>query len=178
MLSINALLTKHEVKMAGFWSSSLLPFYEPIWSSGQQKHKKEINNNNKVNIQLSWLNKLGQLSIAKAGNPEGGIIGQSGSQDKSFHEEGYLSWRLVGCCFPSFSRRKIGINKVNLSSFQLKTFFKFALAWVPRAQQNILTLQPCLHTLMQTHLSANQSGRTIFCKRYWSFVSLSKHLRV
>ena len=160
---------KHEemVKMAGFWSSSLLPFYEPIWSSGQQKCRKEINNNKKVNIHLSWLNKLGQQKIAKAGNPEAGIIGPSGSQDKSFHREGYLSWRLVGCCFPSFSRQRIGVNKVHLSSFQLKTFFKFTLAWLTRAQQNILTLQPCLHTLMQTQLTANQSARTIFYKHYF-----------
>ena len=114
--------------MAGFWSSSLLPFYEPIWSSGQQKCRKEINNNNKVNIQLSWLNKLGQQRIAKSGNPEGGIIGQSRSQEKSFHGEGFLSWRLVGCCFPSFIRRRIWVNKVNLSSFQLKNFFKFVLS--------------------------------------------------
>ena len=64
----------------------------------------------------------------------------------------------------------------NLSSFQLKNFFKFVLAWLPRAQQNILTLKPCLHTLMQTHLSANQSARTIFYKQPdWSSVSLSKH---
>ena len=164
------------VKMAGFWSSSLLPFYEPIWSSGQQKCRKEINNNKKVNIHLSWLNKLGQQRIAKSGNPEGGIIGQSRSQDKSFHGEGFLSWRLVGCCFPSFIRRRIWVNKVNLSSFQLKNFFKFVLAWLPRAQQNILTLKSCLHTLMQTHLSANQSARTIFYKQPdWSSVSLSKH---
>ena len=174
MLGINASLTKHEVKMAGFWSSSLLPFYEPIWSSGQQKSKKEINNNSKVNMQLSCLKKLRQQRIAKAGNPEAGIIVPSGSQDKSFHGKGYLSWRLVGCCFPSFSRRRIGVNKVHLSSFQLKSFFKFTLAWLPRAEQNILTLQTYLHTLIQTQLSANQNARTTFYKQYWSFVSLFK----
>ena len=79
--------------------------------------------------------------------------------------KGFLSWRLVGCCFPSFIRRRIWVNRVNLSSFQLKNLFKFVLAWLPRAQQNILTLKPCLHTLMQTHLSANQSARTIFYKQ-------------
>ena len=52
-------------------------------------------------------------------------------------------------------------NKVNLSSFQLKNFFTFVLAWLAHEKQNILTSQPCLHTLMQTRLSANQSARTI-----------------
>ena len=32
------------------------------------------------------------------------------------------------------------------------------LAWLARENQNTLTSQPCLHTLMQTPLSANQSG--------------------
>ena len=50
---------------------------------------------------------------------------------------------------------------VKLSSFELKTFFKFVLAWSAREKQNILTSQPCLHILMQTLLSANQSTRTI-----------------
>ena len=56
------------------------------------------------------------------------------------------------------------VNKVNLSSFELKNFFKFGQfvpAWLAREKQNILTSQPCLHTLMQTLLSANQSARTI-----------------
>ena len=52
------------------------------------------------------------------------------------------------------------VNKVNLSSFELENFFKL-LAWLAREKQNILTPQPCLHTLMQTLLSANQSARTI-----------------
>ena len=45
--------------------------------------------------------------------------------------------------------------KVNLN------FVKFALAWLAREKQNILTPQPCLHTRMQTLLSANKSARTI-----------------
>ena len=52
-------------------------------------------------------------------------------------------------------------NKVNLSSFELKNFFKFVLAWLAREKRNILMSQPCLHTLTQTPLSANQSARTI-----------------
>ena len=48
------------------------------------------------------------------------------------------------------------VNKVNLSSFQLKNFFKFVLAWLVCEKQNILMSQPCLPTLMQTDLSANQ----------------------
>ena len=53
------------------------------------------------------------------------------------------------------------VNKVNLSSFQLKSFFKFVLARLVLEKQNILTSQPCLHALMQTCLSANQGMRTI-----------------
>ena len=54
------------------------------------------------------------------------------------------------------------MSKVNFSSFSTQTaFFKFVLALLAREKQNILTSQPCLHTLMQTHLSANQSVRTI-----------------
>ena len=54
-----------------------------------------------------------------------------------------------------------GGDKVNLSSFQLKNFFKFVFEWLAREKQNILTSQICLHTLMQTRLSANQCARTI-----------------
>ena len=38
------------------------------------------------------------------------------------------------------------------------------LAWLARKKQNILTTQPCLHTLMQTRLSANQSYQSLFYK--------------
>ena len=60
-----------------------------------------------------------------------------------------------------FQPTKEWLNKVNLSSFELENFFKFVLAWLAREKQNNLTSQPCLHTLMQTLLSANQSARTI-----------------
>ena len=53
------------------------------------------------------------------------------------------------------------LNKVNLSSFELENVFKFVLAWLAREKPNNLTPQPCLRTLMQTFLSANQSARTI-----------------
>ena len=54
------------------------------------------------------------------------------------------------------------MSKVNFSSFSNQTaFFKFVLALLAREKQNILMSQPCLHTLMQTRLSANQSVRTI-----------------
>ena len=53
------------------------------------------------------------------------------------------------------------VNKVNLSGFELENFFKFVLAWLAREKQNNLTPQPCLHTHMQTLLSANKSARTI-----------------
>ena len=53
------------------------------------------------------------------------------------------------------------VKKVNLLSFELENLFKFVLAWLAREKQNILTPQPCLHALMQTRLSANQSARTI-----------------
>ena len=55
----------------------------------------------------------------------------------------------------------MGINKVNVWSFQLKNVSKFSIAWIAREKQNILTPQPCLHTLMQTRLSGNQSAHTI-----------------
>ena len=35
-------------------------------------------------------------------------------------------------------------------------------------ESGILTSQPCLHTLMQTRLSANQSARTIFINTSWT----------
>ena len=60
----------------------------------------------------------------------------------------------------SFSRKGNG-QWVNLSSCQLKSVFKLVLAWLAREKQYTLTSQPCLHTLMQTRLSANQSARTI-----------------
>ena len=53
------------------------------------------------------------------------------------------------------------VNKVNLSSFELENIFKFVLVWLAREKQNSLAPQPCLHTLMQTLLSANESKRTI-----------------
>ena len=52
------------------------------------------------------------------------------------------------------------MDKVKLSSFQLKTLFKFVFAWLARKKQNTLTSQLCLHTLVQTLLSANQNART------------------
>ena len=44
------------------------------------------------------------------------------------------------------------------SRFQIRAC---VLAWLAREKQSILTSQPCLHTLMQTRLSDNQSARTI-----------------
>ena len=35
------------------------------------------------------------------------------------------------------------------------------LVWLACEKQDILTSQPCLHTLMQTRFSANQSVRTV-----------------
>ena len=60
-----------------------------------------------------------------------------------------------------FQPTKEWVNKVNLSSFELENFFKFVLVWLAREKINNLTPQPCLQTLMQTLLSANQSARTI-----------------
>ena len=54
-----------------------------------------------------------------------------------------------------FQPTKEWVNKVNLSSFELENVFQI------REKRNNLTPQPCLHTLMQTLLSANQSARTI-----------------
>ena len=66
----------------------------------------------------------------------------------------------------------MGINKVNVWSFQLKNVSKFVIAWLVREKQNILTPQPCLHTLMQTRLSANQSAHTILVNLWRSIISL------
>ena len=63
--------------------------------------------------------------------------------------------------FSKFQPTKEWVNKVNLSSFELENFFKFVLARLAHEKKNILKSQPCLHTLMQTRLSANQSARTI-----------------
>ena len=52
------------------------------------------------------------------------------------------------------------MDKVNLSSFRLKSLFKFVLAWLARKEQDTLTSQLCLHTPMQTLLSANQNACT------------------
>ena len=60
-----------------------------------------------------------------------------------------------------FQPMKEWVNKVNLSSFELENFFKFVLAWLVREKPKNLMPQPCLHTLTQTLLSANQSARTI-----------------
>ena len=54
-----------------------------------------------------------------------------------------------------------GVNKGSLSSFQLKNYFKVVLAGLAHKKQNILTSQPCLPTLLQTCLLANQSAHTI-----------------
>ena len=66
----------------------------------------------------------------------------------------------------------MGINKVNVWSFQLKNVSKFVIAWLVREKQNILTPQPCLHTLMQTRLSANQSAHTILVILWRPIISL------
>ena len=63
--------------------------------------------------------------------------------------------------FSKFQPTEELVNKVNLLSFELVNLFKFVLAWLVRENQNILRPQPCLHTLMQTLLSANQSACTI-----------------
>ena len=77
-------------------------------------------------------------------------------------------------CFRGFSKfqpTRVWVNKVNVSGFQLKNFFRFVLAWLAREKQNILT--PFLNTLMQTRLSANQSARTIL-SIYYHYWYLSK----
>ena len=73
--------------------------------------------------------------------------------------------------FSKFQPAKEWVNKVNLSSFELENFFKFVLAWLAREKQNILTPQQCLHTLLQTLLSANQSARTILVI-LWSVIAV------
>ena len=66
----------------------------------------------------------------------------------------------------------MGINKVNVWSFQLKNVSKFVIAWLARQKQNTLTPQPCLHTLIQTRLSVNQSAHTILVILWRPIISL------
>ena len=51
-------------------------------------------------------------------------------------------------------------KKSNFVEFSTQSFLKFVLVWLAREEQNILTYT-CLHTLMQTHLSANRSARVL-----------------
>ena len=60
--------------------------------------------------------------------------------------------------FSKFQPRREWVNKVNLSSFQLKSFFKFVLVWLACEKKKHLGITTCLHTLMQTH----QSERTYY----------------
>ena len=61
-----------------------------------------------------------------------------------------------------FQPTKEWVNKVNLRvEFELENVFKAVLAWLAREKPNNLTPQPCLHTLMQTLLSANKSARIL-----------------
>ena len=48
-----------------------------------------------------------------------------------------------------------------LVQFSTQKRFKLVLAWLAPEKQYALTSQPCLHTVMQTRLLANQSARTI-----------------
>ena len=63
--------------------------------------------------------------------------------------------------FSKFQPTKEWVNKVTLSSFELKKLFQIRACVTSALKANILTSEPCLHTLMQTRLSANQSARTI-----------------
>ena len=80
------------------------------------------------------------------------------------------NWHSMFCKgFPSFSC----INKVNLSSFQLKIFSNQCLQDKGVKSKKILMSQPCLHTLMQTLFLANQSVRTIlFYKQLYNHGTL------
>ena len=58
---------------------------------------------------------------------------------------------------------------INVWSFQLKNVSKFLIGWLAREKQNILTPQPCLHTLMQTRLKTNMSANKISLPQGQSF---------
>ena len=60
-----ALLTKHEVKMAGYWPSSFFLFAS-LWTETKSRSIKKLKKN-KANIQSSWPNKLGQESLYSLG---------------------------------------------------------------------------------------------------------------
>ena len=63
--------------------------------------------------------------------------------------------------FSKFQPTKEWVNKRNLSSFELEKIFQIRACVISAGKAKHLTPQPCLHTLMQTLLSANQSARTI-----------------
>ena len=52
------------------------------------------------------------------------------------------------------------VNKVNLSSFQLKNLLKFVLAWLAREEKNILTAQ-VMFTYSHAKTSLGQSERAL-----------------
>ena len=53
------------------------------------------------------------------------------------------------------------VNKVKLSSFQLKNIIKFVLVRLAREKQNILTPHMFTYSYANTILSANQSARVL-----------------
>ena len=61
-----------------------------------------------------------------------------------------------------FQPTKEWVNKVNLSSFELESFFKIRACVISARKAKQLDAKTTfIHTLKQTLLSANQSARTI-----------------
>ena len=92
------------------------------------------------------------------GAPSESDVAQVSLQSRTYSVR-FGTWKYGVWTRPKSTRE--WVNKINLSSFQIKNFSKFLLGWSARENQNILTSQPCLHTLMQTRLSANQSEYTM-----------------
>ena len=63
--------------------------------------------------------------------------------------------------FSKFQSTRQWVNKVKLSSVKLNKLFQIRVCTISARKAKHLTSQPCLNTLMQTGLSANQSVRTI-----------------
>ena len=63
--------------------------------------------------------------------------------------------------FFKFHPTREWVNKVNLSSFQLKNILKFVLARLAREEQNILTPHMFTYSHANTSLGQSERARTI-----------------
>ena len=77
--------------------------------------------------------------------------------------------------FSKFHPTREWVNKVNLSSFQLKNILKFVLVWLARQEQNFLTPHMFIYSHVNTSLGQAERARTILVI-YKSFYRLCSSL--